>query len=283
MAPQIRTVIIPAAGLGTRMLPATKSTPKEMLTVYDRPVIQFAIDEALSVGARRIVVITHRSKPALRDYLTPSPRLMRELIAQGKADLAEELDALAVPSATEVVFVDQPSPRGLGDAVARSSGWALPGPVGVILPDDLIFGEPCLKQMIAQYSGGHMVAAMEVHPEETSMYGIFVPRGAPSGRCVPSVGMVEKPAPGTAPSLLAAVGRYILDPVIFDTLASTPRGKGGEVQLTDAITHDAASVALTAYRFSGDRFDCGSHDGLLEAAIARQQRLKTRDVNLIAV
>ena len=152
----------------------------------------------------------------------------------------------------------------------------------MILPDDVILGPPCLAQMAAQYQTGHMVAAIDVPVIDTFRYGIFQPTGSSRGQCVPVSGMVEKPKPGTAPSRLAAVGRYLLDPQILGTLAHTPQGAGGEIQLTDAIALDAGRLALTAFRFTGTRYDCGSHDGLVEAAVARQIAVKRSLTTLTA-
>ncbi len=275
MAQRISTVVIPAAGQGTRLLPLTKSTPKELLNVYDRPALQFAIDEAIALGVDRIVVVMHPDKPAIRDYLTPDPAAIAALRAQGKAVLGDVLEGIAVPDGTEVVFVDQHQPRGLGHAILCAEQLVLPGPFAVILPDDLILDTPCLPEMAAQYSDGHMIAAMEVLPEETASYGIFGLSRPSIGRCQQVSGMVEKPAAGRAPSRLAAVGRYVLDPSIFDTLKTTPQGTGGEIQLTDAINRDGQRLTLRAFRFSGTRYDCGSHDGLLGAAVACQSAART--------
>lgn len=274
MAQSINTVVIPAAGRGTRLLPATKATPKELLNVYDRPALQFSVDEAIDLGVERIVVVIHPDKGAIRDYLARAPAYIEELHSSGKALLGAALSQIEVPDRIEIVFVDQPQPLGLGHAILCAEGLTLPGPFGVILPDDLILGRPCLSEMAQHYTDGHMIAAMEVLPEETGSYGIFSQARPSIGRRVPVSGMVEKPAPGQAPSLLAAVGRYILDPSIFATLQNVSRGAGGEIQLTDAIARDAGRVALTAFRFSGTRFDCGSHDGLLDAAVARKNMVK---------
>jgi UTP--glucose-1-phosphate uridylyltransferase len=276
MAQRIATVVIPAAGRGTRLLPATKVTPKELLNVYDRPALQFAIDEAIDLGVKRIVVVTHPDKQSIRDYLTPDPAYADELRACGKVLLGDALSEIEVPARIQIAFVDQPEPLGLGHAILCAEGLALPGPFGVILPDDLVLGPPCLSEMAEHYAGGHMIAAMEVNPDETRSYGIFR-MGSPSvGRSVSVLGMVEKPAPGFAPSRLAAVGRYILDPCVFATLRHLKRGAGGEIQLTDALARDADRVALNAFRFSGTRYDCGSHDGLLDAAVARRAMVKQR-------
>ena len=269
MQTQIRTVIIPAAGQGSRMLPLTKVVPKELLPVYDRPVLQFALDEAAAVGAERIVVILHPSKAIIRQYLTRDDAKIKSLWQDGKKDLAEKLRSSGVSADAEVVFVMQHETLGLGHAVLCAAPHVLPGPVGVILPDDVIMGLPCLSQMAAAYQSGHMIAAMDVPLEDTGKYGIFRPIGSLQSRSVRVSGMVEKPGPDAAPSTLAAVGRYILDPGIFAALANTPKGSGGEIQLTDAIAADAKRQLLTAFQFAGTRFDCGSLEGLLEAGVAQ--------------
>ncbi|EEW26173.1 UTP--glucose-1-phosphate uridylyltransferase [Rhodobacter ferrooxidans] len=270
----IRSILIPAAGLGTRLLPATKSVPKELLNIYDRPVLQFAIDEAIAAGVERVVVVIHPDKLAIRDYLRPADALLRSLNAGGKAELGARLAAVQVPDTLELVFAFQNHPAGLGHAISCGAGLVLPGPVGVILPDDVILGAPCIAEMAEAYRGGHMVAAMTVTAAEARSYGMFRLLGATGGRSIAVSGMVEKPKPGTEPSLLAAVGRYILDPSIFSTLEATGRGVGAEIQLTDAIAQDACRLPLTAFRFSGQRYDCGSYDGLLAAAQARQREVK---------
>lgn len=272
----LRTIIIPAAGLGTRLLPATKVVPKELLNVYDRPVLQFAIDEAIDAGAERIIVVIHPDKLAIRDYLKPDEDYIGRLSACGKTMLSAALAAVQVPETIDLVFAFQNRPLGLGHAISCCSALVLPGPVGVILPDDVIFGDACLTQMAQAYAGGHMVAAMTVLAQDAARYGIFRLLGTSAARSIAVSGMVEKPKAGTEPSLLAAVGRYILDPVIFSTLLNIPRGAGGEIQLTDAIAADAARIALTAFRFSGQRYDCGSHDGLIEAGLARQRDVKSQ-------
>jgi UTP--glucose-1-phosphate uridylyltransferase len=274
MGLRIRSVVIPAAGRGTRLLPATKTTPKELLNVYDRPALQFAIDEAVDLGVERIVVVIHPDKRAIRDYLTPDPAYVKLLQAGGKAALGALLAEIEVPAGIEIVYADQSQPLGLGHAISCAEASVLPGPFGVILPDDLILGTSCLSEMAEQYGDGHMIAAMEVSLAETKSYGIFAVSGLSIGRSIPVSGMVEKPAQGLAPSRLAAVGRYILAPSIFAQLRDVPRGAGGEIQLTDAIARDAKETTLTAFRFSGTRYDCGSHDGLMDAAMARQDMVK---------
>lgn len=257
---QISTIIIPAAGKGKRLMPATKVTAKELLPVFDRVAIDFAIEEAVGAGAKRIVVVISMTKTAIRTYLGPVAK-----VAEPDGSFIAE---------TEIVYVYQDRPLGLGDAVLCCRNAVLPGPVGVILPDDIIMGHNGMAEMAAEYRGGHMVAAMPVRPEDASQYGIFRCTGLPVGRYIPVSGMVEKPAPGTAPSSIAAVGRYILDPMIFDVLAHTPPGRGNELQLTDAIAIAALGTSLTAYRLTGTRHDCGNHDGLLAASNARQAAVR---------
>jgi len=278
MTQHIRSVVIPAAGRGTRLLPATKTTPKELLNIYDRPALQFAIDEAIDLGVEQIVVVTHPDKPGIRDYLTPDRVYVKDLAASGKAQLGAALSEIEVPDRIDIVFVDQLRPLGLGHAILCAKGLTLPGPFAVILPDDVILGTSCLTEMADSYTKGHMIAAMEVRRDQTNAYGIFRIAGLPVGRSVPVSGMVKKPGAAQAPSQLAAVGRYILDPVIFDTLQHITRGAGGEIQLTDAIARDADHLPLTAFRFSGNRYDCGCYDGLLDAAMARQSAAKNRMV-----
>jgi UTP--glucose-1-phosphate uridylyltransferase len=276
MMAQIRSVVIPAAGQGTRLLPATKTTPKELLNVYDRPALQFAIDEAVDLGAERVVIVIHPDKGAIRHYLTPDPAYVASLRASGKAALGDALSEIEVPAGLQIVYAEQAAPLGLGHAILCAEALVLPGPVAVILPDDLILGAACLSEMAGQYTQGHMIAAMDVRADQTHQYGIFSIAGLSIGRSVPVSGMVEKPGPGLAPSRLAAVGRYILDPCIFGTLRGAALGVGGEIQLTDAIAQDGRTLALSAFRFSGTRYDCGTHDGLLDAALARQAQMRSR-------
>lgn len=273
---RLDTVIFPVAGLGTRMLPATKAMPKELLPVYDTPLIQFALDEALAAGARRIVLVSHPDKSALEDYLAPAPALEAALAEKGKDDLLGAVRATRLPDGVELRVTYQPEPLGLGHAVLCAAGDALDGPVGVILPDDLILGRPCLAEMAAAFRPGEtrsLVAAEEVPAAHVDRYGIFDCGAGGPGEAIPCARFVEKPPISEAPSRLAAVGRYILDHRVFDVLRGTGRGAGGEIQLTDAIS---AMEGIHAYRFSGTRYDCGSKDGLVEATLAVQQ-MKRRD------
>jgi len=267
----IRTVIIPAAGKGSRLFPLTKVVPKEMLSVYDRPVLQFALDEAVAVGAERIVIVIHPDKMMIRDYVLRTEDALRTLRGPGQPAPVEVRVAVGVPDGIEVVFAMQNEALGLGHAVLCAAPFVLPGPLGVILPDDVILGPPALAEMAMAYVGGHMIAAMGVPVVETPKYGIFVPQDPTEGRVVRALGMVEKPALGHAPSTLAAVGRYILDPAILSGLRDTPTGRGGEIQLTDAIASDARHMPLMAFRFSGERHDCGSFEGLVGAGAAQMR------------
>ena len=267
----VRTAIFPVAGLGTRFLPATKATPKELLPVIDTPLIQYAIDEARDAGVERMVFVSHPSKSAIERHVMDDARLRATLRERGKARLARELKEAAIDEDDhQVRFVMQDEPLGLGHAVLCARDHALPGPVAVILPDDLILGQKgCLSEMIEAYESvgaGHLVAAMTVAPEEVSKYGILsvVTR---NGQFLKANGMVEKPAPEHAPSTYAVVGRYVLDAGIFETLSSQQPGAGGEVQLTDAIAADIRTTGLSGFEFSGQRFDCGSKQGMLAAML----------------
>lgn len=269
------TVILPVAGKGSRLLPLTKVTPKELLPVFDRPVIQFAIDEAIAAGAKRLVVVTHQDKPGIADYFKPHNDAVETFRSKQKHDLADALEDCGTRGVIEVVLVHQDQALGLGHAILCAADSVLDGPVGVILPDDVIFGDPCLAEMVTAYRGGHMVAAMEVPQSDVSKYGIFdVAEVSRIGEAIPATGMVEKPTLETAPSQLAAVGRYILDADIFEALRTIPRGAGDEYQLTDAIASMIEAVGLSALPFSGTRYDCGNHEGLLNASMARSEHVR---------
>jgi len=265
MSNPVRTAIFPVAGLGTRFLPATKATPKELLPVIDTPLIQYAIDEAQAAGIERMVFVSHPSKAAIERYVMDDAALRASLREKGKEDLAAAL----CPRADDAIFTMQDEPLGLGHAVLCARDHVLPGPVAVILPDDLILGTPCLPEMVEAYGdagAGHMVATMTVPRGEVSKYGIL--DGAKTaGRVTRARGMVEKPAPEAAPSREAVVGRYVLDPSIFDALATQTPGAGGEIQLTDAIARGAGRLGLAGFRFGGVRFDCGSKAGMLRATL----------------
>lgn len=263
----IDTVVIPVAGNGTRMLPASKSVPKELLPVYDTPVLQFALDEAVATGAKRIVLVSHRSKSAIEDYIRPSAELEGTLREKGKVNLLQKLERGRIPDDVEVCFAYQDEPLGLGHAVLCAQDYVLPGAFGVILPDDVVMGSEFLGSMVDNFDATRMqslIGSLKVPPEEASSYGIFDFEGEVDvTRPSKARGMVEKPDVGTAPSQFAAIGRYILSSQIFDVLAVGKRGAGGEIQLTDAI---AACGDIYALPVDAPRFDCGCHEGLHCAA-----------------
>jgi UTP--glucose-1-phosphate uridylyltransferase len=256
--------------MGTRFLPATKATPKELLPVIDKPLIQYAIEEAKEAGIERMIFVSHPSKTAIERHVMDDADLRAELHARGKPELADDLEEAALSDdADDAVFVMQHEPLGLGHAVLCARDYALPGPVAVILPDDLIVDGNCLKEMVTAYktaAAGHMVASMRVPAEDTRKYGILSVTEK-NGQLLHADGMVEKPAPEKAPSCHAVVGRYILDEQIFDALEHQAPGAGGEIQLTDAIARGADKLGLAGYSFSGTRFDCGSKAGMLRATI----------------
>lgn len=283
MTRHVRTAIFPVAGLGTRFLPATKATPKELLPVLDTPLIQYAVDEARDAGIERMIFVSHPSKTAIERHVMEDARLTRELRARGKEDVAEALtEAAFCPIEDDVRFVMQPEPKGLGHAVLCAKDHVLDGPVAVILPDELILGSiGCLTEMVDAYAKsktGHLVATMEVPEDQVHKYGVLSVTGK-DGAIVTADGMVEKPAAEDAPSRQAVVGRYILDASIFDALETQKPGAGGEIQLTDAIARGAFDLGLGGFQFSGTRFDCGSKAGMLEATL----ELATRDPECLAV
>jgi UTP--glucose-1-phosphate uridylyltransferase len=267
MASRVRKAVFPVAGLGTRLLPATKSIPKEMITVVDRPLIQYAIDEAREAGIEQMIFVTGRGKAALDDYFDVGFELETTMRERGKS-----LDALE-PSRSgfgEIVSVRQQQPLGLGHAVWCAREIVGDEPFAVLLPDELMFGQPnCLAQMVDAYAraGGNIVAALEVPDSETDKYGVIDP-GSTEGRLTEIRGLVEKPAPGTAPSNLMLPGRYILQPQVMRELDAQETGAGGEIQLTDAIAKLIGKQPLHAYRFEGERYDCGSAAGFVIANLA---------------
>jgi UTP--glucose-1-phosphate uridylyltransferase len=267
MPTRVRKAVFPVAGLGTRLLPATKSIPKEMVTVVDRPLIQYAVDEAREAGIEELIFVTGRGKSALVDYFDQAFELEATLREKGKS-----LDVLAPSNAKfgEVVTVRQQQPLGLGHAVWCARHIVGDEPFAVLLPDELMMGKPgCLAQMVEAYDrvGGNIVAALEVPDSETHKYGVIDP-GTTDGRLTEIRGMVEKPAPGTAPSNLMLPGRYILQPDIMRALDAKERGAGGEIQLTDAMAKLIGTQPFHAYRFDGERYDCGSAAGFVIANLA---------------
>src|SRR4051794_26170787 len=267
MPNRVRKAVFPVAGLGTRLLPATKSIPKEMITVVDRPLIQYAVDEAREAGIEQLIFVTGRGKSALVDYFDQAFELEATLKAKGKS-----LDVLVPSNASfgEVVTVRQQQPMGLGHAVWCARHIVGDEPFAVLLPDELMSGEPnCLAQMVEAYEkvGGNIVAALEVPENETHKYGVVDP-GATDGRLTEIRGMVEKPASGTAPSNLVLPGRYILQPEVMRELDAQETGVGGEIQLTDAMARLIGKQPFNAYRFDGERYDCGSAAGFVIANLA---------------
>ncbi|MDX1782457.1 MAG: UTP--glucose-1-phosphate uridylyltransferase, partial [Thalassovita sp.] len=258
MKSKVTKAIFPVAGLGTRFLPATKSVPKEIMTLVDRPLIQYAIDEARAAGIKEFIFVTSRGKSALEDYFDHAHRLEADLRKKGKTELLEILKATNMESG-EIAYLRQHKALGLGHAVWCARRLIHNEPFAVILPDDVIAAEkPCLQQMIEAYeeTGGSMVAAMEVPPEKASSYGVLDVQ-EDMGSVVSAKGMVEKPAPGEAPSNLAVIGRYILSPNVLKTLNKKETGAGGEIQLTDAIAREIESErGVYGFRFRGQRFDC---------------------------
>ncbi|MEO3479597.1 UTP--glucose-1-phosphate uridylyltransferase GalU [Phaeobacter sp. CAU 1743] len=270
MRKKVTKAIFPVAGLGTRFLPATKSVPKEIMTLVDRPLVQYAIDEAREAGIKEFIFVTSRGKGALEDYFDQSPMLEQELRKKGKDALLETLKQTNMESGA-IAYIRQHQALGLGHAVWCARRLIANEPFAVILPDDVIAAEtPCLKQMVEAYSetGGNMVAAMEVAPEKAGAYGVLDVKND-MGSVVEARGMVEKPAMGEAPSNLAVIGRYILEPSVLRNLNKMKQGAGGEIQLTDAIARDIEKdVPVYGYRFRGQRFDCGSKAGFLQATVS---------------
>jgi UTP--glucose-1-phosphate uridylyltransferase len=268
MTNKVTKAVLPVAGLGTRFLPATKSVPKEILPLVDKPLIQYTIDEARAAGIKEFIFVTSRGKSALEDYFDSAPELEAALHEGKKTALLEALKQTDMESGA-VAYVRQQERRGLGHAVWCARKLIGDEPFAVLLPDDVIDADvPCLQQMIENYRGGNMVAAMEVPTESVSSYGILdVEKSV--GAVMPVRGMVEKPKPEVAPSNLAVIGRYILTPQVLRNLEDAETGAGGEVQLTDAIAREIGPRDnVTAFRFRGRRFDCGSKAGYLQATVA---------------
>ena len=267
MSQKVRKAVFPVAGLGTRLLPATKSIPKEMITVVDRPLIQYAVDEAREAGIEQLIFVTGRGKSALVDYFDSAYELEATMRGKGKS-----LDPLASSRAGfgELVTVRQQQPLGLGHAVWCARHVVGDEPFAVLLPDELMMGRPnCLAQMMEAYEqvGGNIVAALEVPEDETHQYGVVDP-GETNGRLTEIRGLVEKPPQGTAPSNLMLPGRYILQADVMRTLDAQEPGAGGEIQLTDAMAKLIGQQPFHAFRFQGERYDCGSAAGFVIANLA---------------
>jgi len=270
MKKRVTKAVFPVAGMGTRFLPATKSVPKEIMTLVDRPLIQYAIDEARAAGIKEFIFVTARGKSALEDYFDHAPELEATLRKAGKKDLLATLKSTYMDSGA-IAYIRQHKALGLGHAVWCARRLIGNEPFAVILPDDVIAAEkPCLQQMVEAYEevGGCMVAAMEVPSSKTSSYGMLDIQND-MGALVQVKGMVEKPPQGTAPSNLAVIGRYILTPTVLQNLNQIKPSVGGELQLTDAIAEEITKGRpVYGYRFRGERFDCGSKAGFLQATVA---------------
>lgn len=270
---RVRKAVFPAAGFGTRFLPATKAMPKEMMPVVDKPLIQYAVEEAAAAGIEQMIIITGRNKRAIEDHFDRVPELEADLLAKNKMDLYEALHS-ATPNGVNFIFVRQSEQLGLGHAVLCAQPVVGDEPFAVILADDLIDASPGVTaQLVAAYEqyDASVLAVQDVPRAETSKYGIVASTPL-AGQVERVTGMVEKPTPEVAPSTLAVVGRYVLRPEIFDELQRTERGSGGEIQLTDAIARRAALGDVLAHRFTGTRYDCGNKEGFLEANIAFGRR-----------
>ncbi|MEO8443694.1 MAG: UTP--glucose-1-phosphate uridylyltransferase GalU [Gammaproteobacteria bacterium] len=264
MSRPVRTAVFPVAGLGTRFLPATKAMPKEMLPVVDKPLVQYAVEEALEAGVTRLVFVTGSSKRAIEDHFDRDPELERALSNAGKQDLLDVVRAI-LPAGVSCVYIRQGEPLGLGHAVLCARPAVGDEPFFVHLPDDLIKAETgCLSQLRSHYErhGSSVIAVQEVAQDRTRDYGIVAVDAANRLRQI-----VEKPAPELAPSRLAVVGRYLLAPAIFDILEATGRGAGGEIQLTDGIARLLQVEPVYALPFAGRRYDCGSKLGYIEATV----------------
>ena len=269
MAQRVRKAVLPVAGLGTRFLPATKVIPKEMIPVIDKPVVQYAIEEARAAGIEEFIFVTADGKEAIATHFYPHPVLERALEEKGKlAELKAVRDCTLPPGTVHIV--KQHDPLGLGHAVWCARELVGHEPFAVMLPDDMVLAKtPCLKQLIDAHArvGGHVVAVEDVPREQTNRYGILdvLSEDGPLAR---ARGLVEKPQPDKAPSTLAIIGRYILDPSVFTELDKHTRGAGNEIQLTDALNKTIAYAPFHGYRFEGRRYDCGTRVGFVEANVA---------------
>ncbi len=264
---RLRKAVFPVGGLGTRFLPATKAMPKEMLPVVDRPLIQYAVDEAREAGIEQMIFVTGRGKSAIEDHFDIAYELETTMSGRGKSLAILEATRMTPGS---VAYVRQQEPMGLGHAVWCARDIVGDEPFAVLLADDFMVGRPgCLKQMVDAYerTGGNIICAQEVADDRTHLYGVITP-GARSGRLTEVRGLVEKPAQGTAPSNLAVIGRYILQPEVMGVLASQEKGAGGEIQLTDAMAGMIGNQPFHGLTFDGTRYDCGDKAGYIQANMA---------------
>jgi UTP--glucose-1-phosphate uridylyltransferase len=269
MAKPVRKAIFPVGGLGTRFLPATKAMPKEMLPVVDKPLIQYAVEEARAAGIEEFIFVTGRGKSAIEDHFDHSYELRDVLSSRGKSAEMQALEEMLLEPG-QVAYIRQQEPLGLGHAVWCARHLVRDEPVAVLLADDLVMADvPCLKQMVEAFAqvGGNMAAVMDVPLAHTRRYGIL-DVVSDDGRLARARGLVEKPEPAAAPSTLSIIGRYILDPAVFEELGRREAGAGGEIQLTDAMARTIDRRPFHGFRFTGIRFDCGNKAGFLEANIA---------------
>ena len=266
---KIRKAVIPAAGFGTRFLPATKATPKEMLPIVDKPTIQYIVEEIKASGIEQILIISGHAKRAIEDHFDSSPELEQHLYESGKMDLLREVRKVA---SVKIHYTRQQYMRGLGDAILCAKDFIDGEPFGVILGDDVVYnanGEPALRQLMDQYekTGGTVIGCQVVRPEMVSSYGIVDGKPTDDPNLLKVKDMIEKPSMEEAPSRFAALGRYVITPEVFDVLEQTKPGKGGEIQLTDALRVMARNGSVYAYNFTGKRYDTGNKLGYLKATV----------------
>ena len=263
---KIKKAIFPVGGLGTRFLPATKSMPKEMLPVVDKPIIQYAVEEAANAGIEQFIFVTSRGKSSIENHFDHSFELENNLLTKGKRETLKTVqEMLKIPGS--FAYVRQQEPAGLGHAVWCARHLVGNEPVAVILADDLITGSNTIKEMISNYSSGNMLAIMDVNNQDVSSYGIISPGKTLENNMTEILGLIEKPSIGKAPSNMAVVGRYIIEPSVFNELEKQNRGTSNEIQLTDAIANRIGKSRCYGYKFTNDRFDCGSKLGFIQANI----------------
>jgi len=276
---KVTKAVFPVAGMGTRFLPATKANPKEMLPIVDKPLIQYAVEEAIVAGITELIFITGRTKRSITDHFDKAYELETELEKKGKAEQLEIVRSI-IPKGVTCIYIRQAEPLGLGHAVLCAKPVIGDEPFAVILPDDLIDdgGRGAVKQMIGKYQqeNSSIIAVQDVPKEDTSKYGIVETEPNDDKSLSKINSIVEKPEPDLAPSTLAVVGRYVLSPEIFNCLEQTPRGEGNEIQLTDAISLLLKKESVFAYEFEGTRYDCGSKLGYMQASV--QFALKDPDI-----
>ena len=263
---KIKKAIFPVGGLGTRFLPATKSMPKEMLPVVDKPIIQYAVEEAANAGIEQFIFVTSRGKSSIENHFDHSFELENNLLSKGKKEtLKTAQEMLKIPGS--FAYVRQQEPAGLGHAVWCARHLVGNEPVAVILADDLITGSNTIKEMISNYSSGNMLAIMDVNNQDVSSYGIISPGKTLDNNITEILDLIEKPSIDKAPSNMAVVGRYIIEPSVFNELEKQNRGTSNEIQLTDAIANRIGKSHCYGYKFTNDRFDCGSKLGFIQANI----------------